>query len=409
MVNGRIQHWTRDIRTDKVPGPQSPLSQRLLLHQKPLRTMQALDQQNQVPKAVATPVKHNKAIRVDDHPPKNMTITAPIGLRNALSPKMQSPRTLVSPYMRSAATGRAPILPQTRLGEVLHATQRSPPPQYENLFGRLQQPKPAGERALATMTKPIPRPVEPVPPSNGGRTPNDCLVARPQSERRQPPTGTNLSRARPTRNDLDRSRASSTFGTSRAQHGLAKTHFHRSDQGHLQVRQKAISKSHDSNSHTLRRLRRHPARASMIYRLDAIAQRKTQLVRGVKNLYRAAGIAVGGVSDTVKGACGIPYELYSLIFKDAKAAKDALKHIAPGAGWIGSKEQRLAFGLDPQKYCNLPPAKYEAERHESYFKSPEVKAVLATMTPQEQRLVHADHAEGWYGWLKNASLRTLRD
>ena len=136
-----------------------------------------------------------------------------------------------------------------------------------------------------------------------------------------------------------------------------------------QLQRGAISKVHNTNSHKLRQLRRHPARANMIHRFNAIIQRKDQLFRGVKNLCRGVGIAAEGLVDSVQGACGLPYEVYSLIFKDVQRANAALKFIAPETEALGlTKERRVILGMKSKSFRNLSQGEYEAERRGSYLK-----------------------------------------
>ena len=396
VVRGKLHHWTRKICTDELSSPQTPRFPDLLASPGPFRKMIALQQRPQVQKEIATPIRQTKPNGVENYRQKGIAIATRVGSGHGQIPRTQHLRPCAPPHLRDTNIFATDFL-HTRVGNSPGTGgHRSSPPECDGLFGRLHPQMGRGERAHATLTTPIFRPAEPTPPIKIVKLPKKFQMDRPLDKCPQPQKAPLTDQVSQNRDASIESLAISPPTTDRPHQGSTK---HRSRRNHEGLNQSRRTTIHDTNDKALRQLRRHPARANMVHRLNAITKRKNQLFHGVKDICRGVGLTAGGLLNTVRGVCGIPYELYSLIFKDVKQANAALDFIAPETGFGLTKERRLAYGLKPKVYQPLTPAEYQAERHKSYFKSPEVKAVLATMSPQDRRLVHANTAENWYAWL----------
>ena len=187
---------------------------------------------------------------------------------------------------------------------------------------------------------------------------------------------------------------------------IAKDHpsLQRSRHGETHTQQKFASTHESSRSKiskdNIAKIRRSAARREMIYRYAAINKKTAQLRRGIVNAYqgvrRLAGDVcdlAGDVRDIACGAWGLPHEVFTLLFSDAKSAMRALKHAAPEAGLGLNAEGRLMYGLRSREFKPLSPAEYEHERLQSYINFPNTEEGRRIIAYRERLL--KQEREAW--------------
>jgi len=340
VVIGKLYEWR------KVQRPATKLTRGLCsveeLPKGPPR-LPALKRQRAKPRATAAPLV-----------PKN-TALLNLPKRNLATPPVRQA------YHRIIVTGTAEA--------------RSPPLRQEHIFAHLTEQNQQSDREVIEPTIASPKPIARPQITKTNVTHNGVRRSRRSKERGQK----SLAVAKATETSAEHSSIGNAHRIAPAgqrQHPDS-SRPRQTLPPIIEPHRNKISKPHRHDTHALRQLRRHPARAQMVYRLTALCQRKDQLCRGLSKLYNVLRLAADGVIDSVTGACGIPMELYSL-FKDVGKANEALRYIAPEPGLGLPLERRSIYGLKPNSIRRLELEDYDRERYESYLLSSRGRRWLET-------------------------------
>ena len=302
------------------------------------------------PRALKATDMEQRAIEgLQSHQSKGRAQMTRVCAKNVPRPNARHCRLRATATFTGPKVVQTPILEQQRVRAARGKDRANPPPPHETICGRLGTQQTNTQRDSRAVDSPNVRPLR----ANYALAGVQALT-KPQATKST--TEQQHTQTHPSNKRIG-------LKSYKDGHPFLAQAIHQLPRG-------AINKTQNTNSHKLRQLRRHPARANMIHRFNAIIQRKDQLLRGLRNLCRGVGIAVEGLVDSVQGACGIPCEVYSLVFKDFQQANAALKFIAPETKALGlTKERRVILGMKSKSFRNLSPGEYQAERRGSYLKS----------------------------------------